>query len=218
MNDSSRSKPFDWKKAGMMVVVAIVVAYNVYNNYVAENQSAANGSSQGDVNLQSPDKIDLDLDGKTAKSTDIAKAAKRGGTGEKSNSKSSPYLSAGSRGSKVSPSGLIYTTTRHGEHRSDHVLRHAKDQPNRQGSHGVFVVESNDDVFRLIDEAYELIKKNSGQVKAEPEKDGKRAYVIDMKRKIGFKGGQSGKRAGHPKLSKIKLILADNRVITAYPY
>jgi hypothetical protein len=39
-----------------------------------------------------------------------------------------------------------------------------------------------------------------------------------MQREIGFKGGQEGNQKNHPKLYKIKLVLADDRVITAFPY
>lgn len=115
-----------------------------------------------------------------------------------------------------SPGGLVYTSSRSGEHRTAHVLRHAADQPDRQGSHGVFDADG-DDVFRLIDEAYELVKNKSRQVETSMS-DGKTELTIDMKRRIGYRGGQSGQRDGKPALQRIKLILYDNRVITAYPY
>ena len=75
-----------------------------------------------------------------------------------------------------------------------------------------------DDVFRLVDEAYRLIQSKSPQVKTTPANDGKTEYLIDMKRKIGYLGGQTGNRKNHPSLYKVKLILAEDRVITAYPY
>lgn len=126
------------------------------------------------------------------------------------------YLKPAGGENLKSPAGLIYTGGR-SEHRSDHVLRHANDIPDRQGPHGVFDA-NGDDVFRLVDEAYALIKSNSPQVKTTPAEDGKTEYVIDMKRKIGYLGGQTGDRKNNPSLDKVKLILADDRVITAYPY
>jgi hypothetical protein len=123
--------------------------------------------------------------------------------------------SAGGKNLK-SPAGLIYTAGR-SEHRADHVLRHAADIPNRQGIHGVFNADG-EDVFRLLDEAYELIKTQSDRVKSKPSDDGKTEYVIDMQREIGFKGGEEGQKQNHPKLYKIKLVLAEDRVITAFPY
>lgn len=126
------------------------------------------------------------------------------------------YLRNGQGENLVSPAGLIYTSGRSG-HRSKHVLRHARDEPERDGSHGVFDVQGND-VFRLIDEAYELIQSKSYRVQVIPEDDGKTEYVIQMNRRIGYLGGQVGARKNHPPLERLNLVLGDNRVITAYPY
>lgn len=195
-----------WLRIGLIAVIVLVAGYQYVTQ--TKNQDAAgnngNGVALNDGAVAVPDQTDANL----------------GGSKQQSSSKplAKQYLSDGQRGAKVSPAGLIYTNSRSGEHRTEHVLRHAADQPNRSGSHGVFKVDEDDDVFRLIDEAYDLIKQSSKQVKSEPERDGKKAYVIDMKRTIGYKGGQSGKRSGYPKLSKMKLILAEDRVITAYPY
>ena len=70
----------------------------------------------------------------------------------------------------------------------------------------------------FLDEAYELIKNKSKQVKKSPGRNGKTEYVVDMKRKVGYLGGQTGGRKNNPPLYKIKLILGDNRVITAFPF
>lgn len=205
---SGSTKSFNWTHA---VLIAVLLAIGAYRLFSGPGEKK-DGQGVGAVEL--PVNVELDVDKKTAdpdqykvKQLDFGK-----------NSPTSPYLADGKNDSKVSPEGLVYTASRSGEHRTEHVLRHAADQPNRAGSHGVFQVESDDDVFRLIDEAYRLIKSNSKQVTKEKTEDGKTPYVVDMKRVIGFKGGQSGKRAGNPKLKKIKLILAENRVITAYPY
>lgn len=120
-----------------------------------------------------------------------------------------------------SPEGLTYYVGDRGENRIDHVMRHAKDIPNRPGSHGVFHGDK-DQILRTIDEAYSLIKANSSQV-VNKENDQDRpttvAYEINMKRKIGFRGGQQGKRTGNPELTILKLVLDQgNRVITAYPF
>jgi hypothetical protein len=80
----------------------------------------------------------------------------------------------------------------------------------------VFDVQGND-VFRLIDEAYELIQSKSYRVQVIPEDDGEMEYVIEMNRRIGYLGGQVGARKNHPPLERLNLVLGDNRVITAYP-
>ena len=126
------------------------------------------------------------------------------------------YLEPAGGKNLKSPAGLIYTGGK-SEHRSDHVLRHASDIPDRAGSHGVFDA-NGDDVFRLVDEAYGLVKRNSLQVKTTPAENGKTEYVIDLHRKIGYLGGKTGNRKNNPSLERVKLILADDRVITAYPY
>lgn len=128
----------------------------------------------------------------------------------------SRYLRDGRGANLLSPAGLVYTSGRSG-HRSKHVMRHASDEPDRPGAHGVFDAQG-DDVFRLIDEAYELIQSGSNRVKTIPEENGKTEYVIDMKRRIGYLGGETGARKNHPPLERLNLVLGDNRVITAYPY
>lgn len=118
-----------------------------------------------------------------------------------------------------SPAGLIYGMGPNREHRVDHVMLHAKDIPDRI-VHSVFEGD-RDTILRLIDEAYTLIKQNSKRVRKFPVKDDpdRTEYVIDMKRPIGYRGGMEGLRDRHPRLTRLKLILAnENRVITAFPY
>lgn len=215
-NPTGKPIKFDWKKIAVIAVVLAVAGYQWYaQNYPSEQLAVETGQSGtfSDDDYQVKTLPDATANGEVSAKTD---------TNSKPNFKplksktSEPYLkSAGGKNLK-SPAGLIYTSSR-SEHRSDHVLRHARDIPDRKGSHGVFNA-NGDDVFRLVDEAYELVKKKSRQVKTKPAEDGKTEYVIDMKRKIGYKGGRTGKSQNHPPLYKVKLILGDNRVITAYPY
>ena len=126
------------------------------------------------------------------------------------------YLRDGRGENLLSPAGLVYTSGRSG-HRSKHVMRHASDEPDRPGPHGVFDAQG-DDVFRLIDEAYELIQSGSNRVNTIPEENGKTEYIIKMNRRIGYLGGETGARKNHPSLDRLNLVLGENRVITAYPY
>ena len=122
------------------------------------------------------------------------------------------------RNNYETPAGLIYGMGPRREHRIDHVLRHSADQPDRQGSHGVFD-GSTTEILTLIDQAYEMIQEDSPDVRNEPPEDNRTAYTINFKRRIGYKGGQSGARSNNPPLRILKLILQDgNRVVTAYPY
>jgi hypothetical protein len=242
------TKKFGWKQIAIIAVILGVAAFKFYEKRKAEQ--AANGQNGGGVaQLDLDQELDLDSQLKkdagsrqtpagkpkldfTGLKSESPKNSSSGKTTKPAVKRSSndaspvvkkstqPYLRSGSRGAKVSPAGLTYTSSRSGEHRTEHVLRHANDMPNRPGNHGVFDADG-DDVFRLIDEAYGLIKKNSKQVRKDKPRAGeeyKAAYEVDMRRRIGYRGGKSGNRAGKPPLRKIKLVLADDRVITAYPY
>ncbi|MCH5373093.1 MAG: hypothetical protein JJ992_03890 [Planctomycetes bacterium] len=69
----------------------------------------------------------------------------------------------------------------------------------------------------MIDEAYLLVKRRSPQVQSRREQ-GRMVYDVDLKRRIGFIGGQEGRRKGNPPATHVRLVLEDDRVITAFPY
>ena len=129
-----------------------------------------------------------------------------------------PFLTPTGKKSRLrSPAGLIYGENR-GEHRVDHVMRHGKDDPSRP-VHSVFD-GNKDEILRMIDEAYEQVKSNSGRVKKTPDKrlNFRAKYLIDMKRKVGYLGGKRGKRENFPARNKIALVLDNEKfVVTAYP-
>ena len=226
---SSRSN-INWKQIAIIAVVLGVAAFQYINS--PRNADVNNGPpSGGTAQLDGPDHIDLDdelTNLSKSKQNNTSKPDLKFQPIQEANqsdsntvSSNKPYLKDGQRGKKVSPAGLIYNSSRSGEHRTEHVLRHAHDQPSRSGNHGVFDA-NGDDVFRLLDEAYKMIQSNSRQVTKDRPRAGeeyKTAYVINMNRRIGYRGGKSGNRDGKPKLSKIKLVLANgNQVITAYPF
>lgn len=113
------------------------------------------------------------------------------------------------------PAGLIYGPSS-GGHRIDHVMLHARDDPDRPQQHGVFDVQTRDEVLGLIDQAYELVRNKSPQVDTRREDD-RIVHTIDLRRRIGYVGGQSGRRQDYPTCRKITLVLAGRNVITAYP-
>lgn len=115
----------------------------------------------------------------------------------------------------TSPQGLIYTMGPGQEHRLQHVFRHLHDQPERSGPHGVFDGDPAQ-VLALLDQAFQKIQRNDSDVTA--DRQGERsAYQIKMGRRVGYVGGQTGKRRDHPTATRIKLILEGARVISAYP-
>ncbi len=127
-------------------------------------------------------------------------------------------LADAGNGTLVSPAGLKYGMGPNREHRIDHIMRHLTDSPERP-THGVFL-GARDEVLALLDEAYNMILKNSNQVQsqASDQGSGKRVeYEIEMKRQIGYMAGENGKRRNYPKTTKLKLILEGDRPVTAYP-
>jgi hypothetical protein len=69
--------------------------------------------------------------------------------------------------------------------------------------------------LKTIDLAYERAKKNQKTTKS--SEDGRTIYTVDMGKRIGFVGGQSGRRKRNPMARRVKLVLSGNRVITAFP-
>ncbi|MCU0980582.1 MAG: hypothetical protein MUF25_15640 [Pirellulaceae bacterium] len=115
-----------------------------------------------------------------------------------------------------SPAGLIYQgRDPAGRTRVDHVLRHARDIPDRDGSHGVFD-GGPDAVFGVLDEAWRNVEKT----KLRPVIEGDRSlYTVPMGRRVGYLGGRAGASRGHPPLTRIFLVIqtGTKSVITAFP-
>jgi hypothetical protein len=119
-------------------------------------------------------------------------------------------------GVQRSTAGLLYTPGSQEGHRLKHVMRHDDDQPSRPGLHGVFDGDA-DNLLAVIDEAYLLVKQNSPQVQS--RREGIRiVHEVDLRRRIGFVGGQQGRRQGNPPATRVRLVLEEDRVITAFPF
>ena len=226
MNIQSKSpRSINWKQVAIIAVVLGIAGYNYFNsrqNAEPDARGPQGNTAQVDVTGE------IDLDAELAKNGQSKQSQSRkpelkfkpikdsNSTSTKSSSDSSrgPFLKQRG-GKKVSPAGLVYAKSR-----IEHVMRHAQDMPNRDGNHGVFDADSEDDVFRLLDEAYKMIKSKSRDVtKDRQREDWKSAYTVNMDRRVGYRGGRSGNKAGKPALSKIKLVLGNgDEVITAYPY
>ena len=119
-------------------------------------------------------------------------------------------------GTWVTTAGLRYTgRDAQGLTRKAHVLRHAKDQPNRAGSHGVFDADG-DEVFKVIDEAWGMIKTKN--IRPNTEGDSQ-TYTIPMGRRVGYLGGKNGARRKHPALRSVFIVVrkGTKNVVTAFP-
>ena len=116
----------------------------------------------------------------------------------------------------ISPAGVRYVgRDPEGLSRKDHVLRHARDIPNRRGPHGVFDGGA-ELTFAWIDEAWKKVQAN--KIKPETE-NGRDVYTVPMGRRVGYLGGQTGKGRNHPPLDTIFLVVRQgtSEVITAFP-
>ncbi len=116
----------------------------------------------------------------------------------------------------LSPGGLRYQgRDPEGRTRVDHILRHARDIPDRDGSHGVYD-GGPDAVFGVIDEAW----RNVEQKKIRPTIEGDRSlYTVPMGRRVGYLGGRAGASRNHPPLTRMFLVVqtGTKNVITAFP-
>lgn len=114
----------------------------------------------------------------------------------------------------VSPEGLRYVPGSAEGHRLEHLRRHTEDMPSRPGKHGVFD-GGMEGALVTIDNAYGLAKKKQRSTK-QTDRD-RTIYTVDMERRVGYVGGREGKRQNHPVARRVKLVLEDTIVITAYP-
>jgi len=125
-------------------------------------------------------------------------------------------LRDGSQQTYESPAGLLYRRGSQHGHRLKHLMAHAKDQPDRPGQHGVFDSEQPEEIVAVVDEAYRQAQTGK---KVQVEREGERTvYTVDLNRRVGFIGGESGNRRNRPAARHIRLVVEDRNFITAFPY
>jgi hypothetical protein len=127
----------------------------------------------------------------------------------------SDVLTETGRDTYRSAAGLRYTRgSQHGT-RLAHLMSHTRDESDRVGQHGVFDSDDPATVVRLVDEAY--VKALAGEDSTSDREGDQTVYLIDMKRRVGYVGGQSGNRRGKPAAHYIRLVVQGDRLITAFP-
>jgi hypothetical protein len=114
-----------------------------------------------------------------------------------------------------SPAGLIYAPGSEEGHRLAHIERHLQDQPQRPGSHGVFDGDMASFLV-AIDDAYKRARGHNKGTKSRVE-DGMTIYEAPFDQAIGYLGGTEGARKKNPKLKKMRLVVRDRNLITAFP-
>lgn len=134
---------------------------------------------------------------------------------ESSDSQSGFRLKEIGRNTFQSPEGLVYVMGPSREHRIDHILLHAQDDSSRD-VHGVFDPGDRDTVLSLLDRGYAMVKQDAREVQSSDDGD-RTELTIDMPDPIGYVGGKSGKRDNFPTTNRLKMILENDRIVTAYP-
>jgi hypothetical protein len=114
----------------------------------------------------------------------------------------------------VSVAGLLYTRGSAEGHRLDHLERHTEDDPSRPGKHGVFD-GGMEGALATIDRAYQRAKTGTRTTKESDQ--GRTIYTVDMGSRVGYIGGRDGNRQKKPMARRVRIVLDQNRVITAYP-
>lgn len=192
------------KKIGLVVAV---ICLAIYSQFIAPNLDSTDGPSK-------PRQSQSDLSDKSS-NADVGTKSKSQKGLSKADQQLLGQLKKRANDEMVSTAGLRYTRGSEEGHRLKHVQRHDNDIPNREGSHGVF---SGDEakMLAVIDEAYLLVKKKDQAASIRRDRN-RSICTVDLHRDIGFIGGATGKRKGNPKVQRVRLILEDDRLITAYP-
>ncbi len=124
-------------------------------------------------------------------------------------------LLQGSHEVYVSPAGLRYLRGSQQGHRLKHLMRHARDEPDRPGQHGVFDSSDPAEAVALVDRAYRQALTGTH---TDTAREGQRTiYTVDLQRPIGYVGGQAGRRQNHPPASHLRLVVEGQKFITAFP-
>ena len=213
-----RKKRQNWKQIILVSLAVLVVGYTLAQPTLekwtgrelptlieGENSGPSNRSSDRDSDYR----VDPSFGNHSAADKPSPAASRRAAESEND-------VFASTKGSReTSPAGLLYTPGSGGEHRVDHVMRHARDDLGKP-AHGVFN-GSRREILQLLDEAFEMTK-SPGKAKHSKSRSFD-AWIVDMGRPVGYEGGSNGKRKGNPKVRKIKMVLDDGyRVITAFPH
>jgi hypothetical protein len=186
----------------------------------SEKKDKKAGTATGRKDKESSTSPPSGSDNKTSKSN----LGARPNSGSKASSPNSPTINDDlkfgvlkpiGRERYESPAGLIYGPGSEEGHRLEHIQRHLTDQPNRPGSHGVF--EGDMAAFLVaIDDTYKRARGHAKGTK-QREEEGALVYEAPFDRAIGFMGGSEGKRRGNPKLKRLRIVVRDRNLITAFP-
>jgi hypothetical protein len=175
-------------------------------------------SEQKSTDIPKPTSEPNNPSGKSKASSNATESSKTSGSATTSKSPSQSiedYLKEVGKNRFESPAGLIYKPGSEEGHRLKHIERHLKDMPDRPGSHGVFDGSMVEFLIAIDDTVTRAKRKLKGTTMKED--DGAMVYEASFDKPIGFLGGETGKRKKNPKVKKMKVVVRDDAVITAFP-
>lgn len=191
-----------------------------------QSKSPTKSSSSSKSNPKASTSKSSPKDGSSSKSATSktnpggANASKsKSGTSSKSEPKEKPLgtltVISGTRDEFRSTAGLMYLPGSADKHRLLHVLKHASDNPSKP-VHGVFDGD-RPKILAWIDRTYLMGKKGEKGVRVEEER-GRTVYTAHLNERVGYVGGQKGKRNGNKECRYLRLVIQNgNEVVTAYP-
>jgi hypothetical protein len=195
------------------------------NNGTVSNGSASNGTANSDSRSSKPPESKT-TPSAASKPTPSSASKTTGSTANNSANKASTadppaadakyrILKPVGRDRYESPAGLIYAPGSEEGHRLEHIAKHLRDEPDRPGSHGVF--DGDMSAFLVaIDDAYKRAKGHAKGTKSRVE-DGATILEAPFDQPIGYLGGTEGARRKYPKLKRMRIVLRDRNLITAFP-
>jgi hypothetical protein len=190
------------------LIAALVIGYVVVRPYLDQQFDAPESPGETAVQPQVDDGAGWTVDIRPANGASIASE-------DQASDASTQFLREIQTNLFESPAGLRYGPGSEEGHRLKHLMRHSRDDPGRPGPHGVFD-GGQSRILALLDEAWLVSKEGGRNVRAQQE-DRRTILTINMGRRIGYVGGESGRRQGNPAASHVRLVVEGVNVITAFP-
>jgi len=210
--------PARWAIAILVAAIAYVVLQPKLNQWFGWNLPSAAAMLGQEAPAAKSKQPPITKPDTAANGTDATSSKTSSGSKTSSNDSADlkfRFLKPLGRDRYESPAGLIYTPGSEEGHRLKHIERHVSDQPNRPGSHGVFDGDM-ESFLTAIDDGYKRARGHAKGTK-QREEEGMTVFEAPFDKPIGYLGGSEGARKGKPKLKRLRIVVRDKNLITAFP-